>query len=103
MSKYSRRRTFKLDFLGKEWENCFIIFSSVSTKEYRDLMAKKIGQQEDEKIIEISVQFLKDHFIEGAAYNNETKEIEKMTIDDVEELDFLVQEKVINFLVQAET
>jgi len=99
MTKFISKRHFSLDFLGGEWKDCFIIFSSLSVVESRDLMNQKIQKKEPGDIIEITLGLLKEHFDSGVGFDSETKSIVKLTIEDLGMLPSSFMERAILFLV----
>jgi hypothetical protein len=103
MSKFITKRNFSLSFLGEGWENAFIIFSSISVKEFRELTAEKLDQKEASQIVNITSDFLKKHFIEGVGFDSEKKELVKLKKLDLEELPSDITQKAIVFLVGGAT
>jgi hypothetical protein len=99
MSKFISKRILSLKFLGKEWENCFLAFSSLTVKESRVLMVSKIQSKEPAKIIDLTLDLLREHFLEGNGYDSETKELVKITKEDLDDLPSMVLEKAVLFLV----
>lgn len=99
MSRFSSNRVLSLDFLGDNWKDCSLSFSSLSVKESRELLGKQISNKTPEEIMDISSEVLKTHFIEGAGYDAEKKEIVKLTKEDLEELPSAILERAILFLV----
>ena len=99
MSKFISKRMLSLKFLGKEWENCFLSFSSLTVKESRELMVSKIQSKEPATIIDLTLKLLKEHFLEGNGYDSEKKELVKVTKEDLDELPSIVLEKAVLFLV----
>ena len=99
MAKFVSRRHLSLDFLGDEWKDCFIVFSSLSINQNRDLIKQKMGGKDPEDIMAVSIKLLQDHFIEGAGFDDETKAIVKLTKEDIGELPTIVNERAILFLV----
>ena len=99
MPKFIAVRTFQLDFLGEEWKDCFLKFSSVSINENKELIKLKLNTKSTEEIIDVTTKFLANHFISGNAYDAETKQIVAVKADQLGELPSLIQEKVILFLV----
>ena len=99
MPNFVSRRHFSLDIFGEEWKDCFIVFSSMSVNESRELMAKKIQTKEPQEIIDISIELLKKHFLEGAGYDSESKTLVKLKKEDLGELPSTFMERAILFLV----
>src|SRR5438477_12430474 len=69
-NKYSSRRTFKLNFWGEEWKDCFIVFKSVPVREFRELAQAKLFAKSPVEVTDITLQFLRDHFINGTVFNS---------------------------------
>ena len=99
MPKFISEKTFSLKSLGEAWKDCFIKFSSVSIKESRGLIQLKLGSKTPLEVSDITVKFLKDHFISGNAYDSESKQIVALKTEDMTELPSKIQEEVILFLV----
>lgn len=103
MPKFISKRTFKLDFLGKEWKDCYIIFSSITMKENSELVRAKLAEKNPEEIDKISQKFLADHFIEGVGFDSETNAVIPIRKQDFVELPSEITEKAIFFLVGGAT
>lgn len=99
MGKFYTKRIFKLDFLGQEWKDCFITFTSVSIKETRQLIKQKLGKKSADEIMSITTKFFEDHFIDGVVYDADKKEVVKMTKEEFEDMPQMIQERAILFLV----
>ncbi len=99
MPKFISVRTFKLEFLGTEWKDCFIKLSSVSIKESRELIQLKLGGKTPLEVTEITLKFLNNHFLSGNAYDSETKQVLALKPETLELLPSMIQEKMILFLV----
>lgn len=99
MAKFISRRHFSLDFFGDEWKDCFVVLSSLSVNESRELMAQKLQSKEAQEVIDISITLLKDHFLEGVAFDSESKTLVKLKRDDLGELPSPFIESAILFLV----
>jgi len=99
MSRFVSRRILNLDFLGDNWKDCFITFTSLTVKEARDLMAKKLQSKEPEAIVDETVAMLKEHFIEGSAFDEEAQSLIKLKPEDIENMPHQILEKSAVFLV----
>lgn len=99
MSKFISRRHFSLDLFGEEWKDCFVVFSSLSVAQSRELLAQKLQSREAQEIVDVSVELLKEHFIEGVGYDAEKKELVKLKKDDLDQLPSSFVEGAILFLV----
>lgn len=99
MSKFVAIKTFQLNFLGEEWKDCFLKFSSVSINENKELIKQKLGSKTTEEIVDITMKFLQDHFISGNAFDSETKQVVAIKAEELGELPSIITEKVILFLV----
>jgi len=99
MAKFVTERVFRLEFLGDEWKDCFIKFTSVSINEARDLASSKLTGKSTEEIVNTTLQFFRDHFISGNAYDAETKMVVALKPEDLGELPSVIQEKMIVFLI----
>ena len=99
MAKFISRRHFSLDFFGDEWKDCFIVFSSLSVNESRALMTQKLQSKEAQEVIDISIKLLGDHFLEGVAFDSESKTLVKLKKEDLGELPSPFIESSILFLV----
>jgi len=99
MARFISKRILSLEFLGEEWKTCFIRFASLSISESRSLMKEKLGNKEPEKIIDVTLNLLKNHFDSGVAYDEETKKVVKLKKDDLGDLPQAILEKSILFLV----
>jgi hypothetical protein len=102
MPKFISIKTFKLDFLGEEWKDCFLKFSSVSINENKELIKAKLGTKSAEEVVDVTMKFLADHFISGNAYDSDTKQIVAIKAEELGELPSLIQQKVILFLIGGE-
>jgi len=99
MSRFVSKRILNLDFLGDNWKDCFVSFNSMTVREARDLMAKKLQSKEPEAIVDETLIMLKEHFIEGAAFDEESQGLVKLKPEDLEDLPHQVLEKSAVFLV----
>jgi hypothetical protein len=97
--KFVVNKTFKLDYLGKDWKDCFILFESTSIRENNDFTRLKITSKSAKQQQEIILQFLRDHFIEGVGFDSNTKAVVPITKEDFDLLPSLVLEKIILFLI----
>jgi hypothetical protein len=98
MTKYVSERHFNLNFLGKNWKDCHIVFREPTVKEMREMLNRKLSRKDPSEIIDITISMLKDNFIRGVA-PGEKGELEKLTKEDLEELPSRFVEKAIVFLV----
>lgn len=78
MSKFKAYLKVELDFLGEEWDGCYIKVVSPSVGELKKL------QKEEEAPADSLVTFVKDRFVEGKGFDGEN--IVDMERDDVDDL-----------------
>lgn len=101
MTRFISSRKFSLDFLGEEWKECFINFNAISVKEMRELIEQNLGKKTPGEITDTSIEMLKVHFIDGVAYDFDSKTLVKLTKDNLVDLPSPYLEKAIVFLVGA--
>ena len=95
--KFVIEKRIGLDYLGKNWEGCYLSFNSLSYAEVKKL-AKLQGQKNLTEIgSDIVLNVLKNNFIEGLAFNGKAKT--KIQASDLENLPFSVINKIIQTLV----
>lgn len=103
MTRFVSTRHFSLDFLGDEWKDCFIVMSSLTVKEVRELISANLRSKDASAISEASTNMLMTHFVSGTAYDFESKTIVKLKPEDIENLPSQVLEKAVLFLVGGST
>lgn len=103
MAKFISKKTFSLSFLGEEWKDCFIKFSSTSINESKKLINMKLGDKSPQEITDLSIKLLSDHFLEGVAFDDETKQIVPLEKKDLWNMPSEVQERAVLFLVGGAT
>ncbi len=81
------KKTVKLDFLGEEYKDAYIVFKSVPVKDF-EIIAKEQEEIGDDnsKALHFIIDNLKKYFISGKA-PNESGELVDLVKDDVEDLD----------------
>jgi hypothetical protein len=91
MGKFAIRKTVKLDFLGDEYKDAYLVFKTIPIKEYANLLPA-INQMEEDRIksSEKVIEIIKDKFIAGKTLT-EDGELEAITTD---ELDDILDEEV---------
>ncbi len=58
------KKKVSLDFLGKEYEQSYLTFRSMSIAEY-EVLLKSLEGVDNSKSIKLTLEILKTHFIEG--------------------------------------
>lgn len=99
MPKFVTEKTFKLDYLGPNWKDCYIKFESTTINETRELIQMQMSGKPALEISDFVMAFFAKHFIDGVGYDAESKKVIPIKKEELGELPSLVQEKMITFLV----
>jgi hypothetical protein len=99
MPSFSINRTMKLDFLGTNWKDCFIVFTSTSIRENNELARMKLQSKSAKQQGELVLQFLRDHFVEGVGFDAETQTVVPIKKEEIDLLPSTIQERMVLFLV----
>jgi hypothetical protein len=70
MGKFKLVKKISLDQFGDDWKECYLSFVAPTYKEIRKI--QKLDEK-DEKSETFMSEFLKNSFIEGEAFNGESK------------------------------
>lgn len=101
MGRFVSRRQFQLDFLGDEWKDCYIRFSSLTVKEVRELAAQKVETKTDVEVSELTSKLLREHFIEGVGYDDDKKDKVKLVPEDMDDFPSVFTEAATLFLISG--
>lgn len=96
---FAIKKTFPLGFLGKDWKDCYLSFYSTSMKENDELSRLKVESKTTAEQNDLVMQFIKDHYIDGVGYDNNSKSVIPIKKEDIELLPSHIQEKIVLFLV----
>ena len=103
MAKFISTKTFKLDFLDKNWKDCFMVFTALSITENKDILEMKLGTKTPVELTNLSIKMLEKHFVEGVGYDAESKSVVPITKKDLRELPNDIKDQAILFLVGGST
>ena len=95
MPKFKIYKRLDLSYIGPEWKDCYLLFSSIT---FSEVSQYKIAEKTDEEKSQMALKSLEDHFIEGKAVN-EKGEIIAIEKEDFKDLPVDVVLKAINFLI----
>lgn len=97
------KKTVKLDFLGEDYKEAYIIFKGIGLTEFEDHVAK--AQELDKKggagSFRLMANLLASHFISGKG-PNESGAMEELKSDDISNLDIDTALKVFQLLTGQE-
>lgn len=110
IKKFVVFKTYKLDFLGSEWQDCFLKFKSISyedslnLRKTYDLVYTKEQIMKDpeveKKVATNTLKFLKDYYVDGLGFDGTAKV--QILPDDLEALPVDVLVNAFYFLSGAE-
>lgn len=108
MAKFKISKKMSLDFLGEGWEDCYLILTPITAKEFQDKKLFDLADINRDNTDDVlkgmkkTIGIIKDHFVSGKGLgeDGEVVDIEK---DDFEELPIDVLVEVLNFLSQSLT
>ena len=90
MGKPVVRRTFKLDFLGEEWKDCYIRYTRITMSEILEFSKQEAKVEDDsdaKKVFDLASTLMAKHFIDGTGYMGEDADgkpmIEPLTVENV--------------------
>jgi hypothetical protein len=95
MSKFKVLKRLDLSYLGEEWKECYILFSSIT---FNEVGQYKVAEKTDDEKAKLALQSLEDHFIEGKAID-ESGKIVILKKGDLKDLPVDVVLKAVNFLI----
>jgi len=99
MPSFVTYHNFKLDFLGKDWKTSYIRFKGLTIGQIRGVTKSNLGKKSTDKIMDSSTKMMEDQFVEGCAYDSDTKEVIKLKKNQLNLLPSEVIEKALMFLV----
>lgn len=103
--KYLISKRFSLDFLGDEWKECFINFSSITIRDLKDNVSQFVNMDKNDKAsvangITETLKILEDRFIKGNAIGEDGKVID-LKKEDLVDMPAEVLTKALSFLSQG--
>lgn len=86
MGKFVVKKRVSLEFLGEDYKDGYLVFRSIPTRDYEDLMVKvKEKEDKQEESIGLLVDVICNYFLEGK-FPVDGK-LEDLTKEDVSEID----------------
>jgi hypothetical protein len=103
--KYLISKKFSLDFLGNEWKDCYINFSSITIRDLKENVAQFVNMDKNDSAsvangITETLKILEDRFIKGIAIDETGKSID-LKKEDLVDMPAEVLTKALSFLSQG--
>lgn len=80
-------KTVKLDFLGENYKESFIVFKALPVGKYKEYKKKidAVGEDEDTKSIDLIISILEENFVSGKVFSG--GELVELTKENIKQLD----------------
>ena len=84
MSRIVIKRKISLDFIGKDYADCYLEFKTIPMKDYEKYVALASENQDEKKAVGFITSTLQDLFVSGKFIdeNNETFDVKKEELGD---------------------
>lgn len=103
MGKFLIKKKISLDFLGDEYKECYIEFSSMPIAEYKEFVKKGEAVRkanENMRAVDLMTDKIKEHFLGGKLIGEEG--LFDMAKEDIDQFDINVILKVFSYMTGEE-